>query len=315
MPTLSKPLPIAGPFAYNGDKNAIPDAAASPGAASFQQGFPPITQLPLTAGGVPPQRNDFNGILNALSQHVFWQQSGGMYDWSATLDYAVPAMVAGSDGQLYIAQQLSGPNSPVGVKNPVDAGSGDYWQVMDFSGLPPIDGQTIVEQNGALAVNTSATPANGKIPIGEASGRLSVGWVQDGTTGQKGVVKLNSAVNSTSTTEAATPSAVKTAYDTAINAQNTASSAQSTANSAYSMASNAGGAPTPSSYSGKGQWRSVSGTGSAFPLPSGGTWAYYAICGNGAGYLYGANAGVASGGSSINLGYGGTSIGFVWRVA
>lgn len=39
--------------------------------------------------------------------------------------------------------------------------------------------------------------------------------VPDGTLTQKGVVKLNSATNSTSTTEAATPSAVKAAYDLA----------------------------------------------------------------------------------------------------
>lgn len=39
--------------------------------------------------------------------------------------------------------------------------------------------------------------------------------VPDGTTAQKGIVKLNSATNSTSTTEAATPSAVKAAYDKA----------------------------------------------------------------------------------------------------
>ena len=37
--------------------------------------------------------------------------------------------------------------------------------------------------------------------------------VQDGTTAQKGVVQLNNAINSTSTTEAATPKAVKDAYD------------------------------------------------------------------------------------------------------
>ena len=37
--------------------------------------------------------------------------------------------------------------------------------------------------------------------------------VQDGTTAQKGVVKLNNAIDSTSTTEAATPKAVKDSYD------------------------------------------------------------------------------------------------------
>lgn len=48
-----------------------------------------------------------------------------------------------------------------------------------------------------------------KHPWGDITG------VPDGTTAQKGVVKLNSATNSTNTTEAATPSAVKAAYDKA----------------------------------------------------------------------------------------------------
>lgn len=39
--------------------------------------------------------------------------------------------------------------------------------------------------------------------------------VPDGTLTQKGIVKLNSATDSTSTTEAATPSAVKAAMDKA----------------------------------------------------------------------------------------------------
>ncbi|APV88227.1 phage tail protein [Salmonella enterica] len=43
--------------------------------------------------------------------------------------------------------------------------------------------------------------------------------VPDGTLTQKGIVKLNSATNSTSTTEAATPSAVKAAYDKAVAAE------------------------------------------------------------------------------------------------
>ncbi|MCT6154816.1 phage tail protein, partial [Escherichia coli] len=38
---------------------------------------------------------------------------------------------------------------------------------------------------------------------------------QDATTGQKGIVQLSSATNSTSESQAATPKAVKAAYDLA----------------------------------------------------------------------------------------------------
>lgn len=55
----------------------------------------------------------------------------------------------------------------------------------------------------------------------------------------KGVTKLNSAINSTSETEAATPNAVKTAYDKGVEAKTAADEAQRTANDGVSKANNA----------------------------------------------------------------------------
>lgn len=55
----------------------------------------------------------------------------------------------------------------------------------------------------------------------------------------KGVTKLNSAINSTSETEAATPNAVKTAYDKGVEAKTAANEAQRTANDGVSKANNA----------------------------------------------------------------------------
>ncbi|ENO0459426.1 phage tail protein [Salmonella enterica] len=59
------------------------------------------------------------------------------------------------------------------------------------------------------ALNKAGVPTAHQHAWGDITG------VPDATTAQKGVVKLNSATNSTSTTEAATPSAVKAAYDLA----------------------------------------------------------------------------------------------------
>ncbi|EAA5455458.1 short-chain fatty acid transporter [Salmonella enterica subsp. enterica] len=63
------------------------------------------------------------------------------------------------------------------------------------------------------ALEKAGTSAAHKHPWSDITG------VPDGTTAQKGVVKLNSATNSTSTTEAATPGAVKAAYDKAVAAE------------------------------------------------------------------------------------------------
>ncbi|MCH5277772.1 MAG: hypothetical protein J1E80_08065, partial [Desulfovibrionaceae bacterium] len=123
-----KPTPIPMPFAQNGNKNDIPEQ--SPGAsepnASWSAGFPPITMYPREAGGLPPMGQDFNGILNALSQQAFWRQSGGMAEWSADLDYPVPALVVGSDGKYYTSLQASGP-SGAGAKDPTDAENSAWW--------------------------------------------------------------------------------------------------------------------------------------------------------------------------------------------
>jgi hypothetical protein len=81
--------------------------------------------------------------------------------------------------------------------------------------------------------------------VGGNPGKLNVygngSWqeiarVVNGTTSEKGIVQLNTATNSTSTTLAATPSAVKIAYDKGNQALTAANSAQSSANSAQTTA-------------------------------------------------------------------------------
>ena len=81
------PKIIKMPMAENGNKNNIPDTTEEAGLFSYNEGFPPITQVPVKAGGKAPQRTDFNGVLNELSQHIFFMQNGGRYAWQADLDY------------------------------------------------------------------------------------------------------------------------------------------------------------------------------------------------------------------------------------
>ncbi|WP_186260356.1 hypothetical protein [Burkholderia gladioli] len=80
-PTL---VPLA--FAANGTKNAIPEASqidVTPGAASLNDGFPPLTMTPIAAGGVPPSGSDFNGVLNLITQSIRWAHAGGAYTWNS----------------------------------------------------------------------------------------------------------------------------------------------------------------------------------------------------------------------------------------
>ncbi|HIF2821401.1 TPA: phage tail protein [Salmonella enterica] len=65
------------------------------------------------------------------------------------------------------------------------------------------------------AVKAAMDKANAAAPASHIHAWGQITGVPDGTLTQKGIVKLNSATDSTSTTEAATPSAVKAAYDKA----------------------------------------------------------------------------------------------------
>lgn len=92
MQLSSAPSKLTLPFAASGAKNTIPVASQipiTPGAASYTDGFPPLTMTPVNEGGVPPAGKDFNGILNALSALNLWANAGGFFPWDGTFSTAV----------------------------------------------------------------------------------------------------------------------------------------------------------------------------------------------------------------------------------
>lgn len=104
MPTpLTRPTNYAVPFANGGAKNTIPVASTGTGKASFTDGFPPVTMMPLTAGGIPPEGKDFNGILYDITSHTIWGNAGGQYQFDAALvaaigGYPVGMVIQSNDG-------------------------------------------------------------------------------------------------------------------------------------------------------------------------------------------------------------------------
>lgn len=91
METITKPQVIAKPFCDTGDKNTIPTNATGSQLASLEEGFPPITALPVSSGGIPPEREDFNGAMNLNSQFYFAFQNG----WLPTFDNDVSTAIGG----------------------------------------------------------------------------------------------------------------------------------------------------------------------------------------------------------------------------
>lgn len=134
MAIQNEPTRIQIPFADSGTKNVIPDTNSKPSAsqaASWTDGFPSQCSLPLSAGGIPPARADFNGIFNTITQSERFTQEGGIWAWDATVDYAANRLVLGSDGMLYWSIAQSGPNLG-GAQNPTTDIFGVYWYSIGF---------------------------------------------------------------------------------------------------------------------------------------------------------------------------------------
>lgn len=145
----TQPTLIPMPFAQNGNKNTIPEnGTEGKGDASFSLGFPQITETPLSIGGLPPSRKDFNGIFNLLSMFAFFGQSGGKFAWSNKLNYAPPAVIY-HNGVLWWCVKENGTDTA--VKEPGTDNS--YWV-------------TLVEYLHQNAKTLGLKVGGGGVPIG-----------------------------------------------------------------------------------------------------------------------------------------------------
>jgi hypothetical protein len=66
------------------------------GFASLPDGFVPLNQQPVAAGGIPPYIQDMNGILNQLSAWAQWQEAGGPIVYNSTLQTAIGGYAQGA---------------------------------------------------------------------------------------------------------------------------------------------------------------------------------------------------------------------------
>ena len=178
MPIPSNPPFLSNVLGYAADVNTIPATTPSGrGAFSYKSAFPAVTAIPLTAGGVAPDREDFNAVFKLLSQHVHFLQSGSLYIWSSSLDYLKGAHILGSNGVEYIAQASSGPNVPdVGAKNPV-SDSGTYWKAANSGS----DGGVLI--GGVMPFTGTFGGTGNRFPIPLGDDAPDMHWcLCDGTT-------------------------------------------------------------------------------------------------------------------------------------
>lgn len=108
------------------------------GAASFTDGFPPLSFVDYSAGGAGPFGADFNGIMKMMTLWLQWSQAGGAVPYDSTFQNAIGgypkgAIVSGTGSSLLVLYQS---------------------QVNDNMTDPSVDGVNW------LQLIVSATPAN-----------------------------------------------------------------------------------------------------------------------------------------------------------
>lgn len=174
--------------ANNSTTETIPATTTESGKASWDQGFPVETSLPLSEGGIPPKYGDFNGVLNVLSQFCLFAQAGGQYAWSNTLDYSVGSIVLGTDGSIYRAAQVSGPSTA--AVNPVGDTSGKWERIVSQSDIDALEGDIQDAMDAASDAASNASAAQSAITTLDAnvvklSGAQTVGGAKTFTSNPK----------------------------------------------------------------------------------------------------------------------------------
>lgn len=115
---MTNPTLVTTPFAESGTKNTIPEVTApQPQLATMQTGFPVITQTPIPEGGIPPERADFNGILNLYGQHIVHLNKGLPYEYDATFasqigGYPLHARIMLTSGEIVQCTTANNTNDP-----------------------------------------------------------------------------------------------------------------------------------------------------------------------------------------------------------
>lgn len=133
---MPQPDLILTPFAQDAPPSAvdpIPESRAPSDPlekATWTQGFPGLTMIPLAAGGIPPRGQDVNGVLKAISEHVAFQGGGGQYRWSAEYvaakgGYEKGAVIQSDDG---LRSYVSVVDNNTDNFNTVPSAIGDTWQ-------------------------------------------------------------------------------------------------------------------------------------------------------------------------------------------
>jgi hypothetical protein len=142
---ITNPIPVASQISVKA------------GAASYTDGFPPLTMMPASAGGVKPFGQDMNGILYAATANIAALTGGQQYQFSSTYasangGYALGAILAMASGAGYWINQVSGNSNNPDTTAPASSG----WAPLSVYGATTLSG--LASSNVTLTGPQAAAP-------------------------------------------------------------------------------------------------------------------------------------------------------------
>ncbi|HFE2660034.1 hypothetical protein OSK54_12015 [Escherichia coli] len=144
------------PFGVNGQRGAIlPTTPAGDNSASYEQGFPPITMILKSAGGLPPKGQDMNQILYELSALGRWSSTGALNTFDSEFaseisGYPSGAMLISDDGERIFINTTEG-----NLSDPNSNGTG-WKDILSYLGLIDANGYS-GRKIGEQWITTSST--------------------------------------------------------------------------------------------------------------------------------------------------------------
>lgn len=134
-------------------------ATTSDAPASLVDGFPPETFSPTSAGGVPPNGKDFNGIFNQLSAWSRWQAAGGPAIFNSTFCTAIGGYPKDAQLASTVTPGVIWVSTADGNATDPDSDTAANWvRLARFSDIPDI----------SSLISASGDPGTMKLRLGPA---------------------------------------------------------------------------------------------------------------------------------------------------
>lgn len=205
MSGVPQPLPVIIPFANDAADPAyitlpIPiDSQISvlPGAASFTDGFPPLTMSdPDTQGGIPPFGQDMNGLLRMLSEFCVMLQAGQLCEFDAEAAYAWGGYKAGA-----LLRKVDGTGFWYNTLDGNDTDPDNYAESQNWIGWQPTGNAYVAAEPPAgtshdYTAAGAITTSTGTLDLNPTGGNAIIDGFIVGAEGQQIVVTNVHASNS-----------------------------------------------------------------------------------------------------------------------